>query len=124
LLSPYAGRIRPHDTLRRERPARTSPCRRIDGLEVYQGFICTCNEGSCDFVTRRLATMHKHMPTHGMRASQHHVQTRPLWRACQLQTYFTAKGLIDYFVVADDETECDTDTDSNDMPQLQPTQPL
>ncbi|SPJ84073.1 uncharacterized protein FTOL_10589 [Fusarium torulosum] len=25
----------------------------------------------------------------------------PLWRVCKLQTYFTAKGLIDYFVVED-----------------------
>jgi hypothetical protein len=124
LLSLYAGRIRPHDVLWQERPARRSPCRRIDGLEVYQGFICTCNEGSCDFVTRRLATVHKHMPTHGMRASQHHAQARPLWRVCQLQTCFTAKGLIDYFVVADDETECDSDTDSNDTPQPKPTQLL
>ncbi|PCD22149.1 hypothetical protein AU210_015948 [Fusarium oxysporum f. sp. radicis-cucumerinum] len=26
----------------------------------------------------------------------------PLWRACKLQTYFTAKGLIDYFLVEED----------------------
>ncbi|PNP74174.1 hypothetical protein FNYG_12487 [Fusarium nygamai] len=26
----------------------------------------------------------------------------PLWRACKLQTYFTAKGLIDYFVVGEE----------------------
>ncbi|SCO24437.1 uncharacterized protein FFE2_15974 [Fusarium fujikuroi] len=26
----------------------------------------------------------------------------PLWRACKLQTYFTAKGLIDYFLVKED----------------------
>ncbi|KAM0362980.1 hypothetical protein ACHAO7_010767 [Fusarium culmorum] len=26
----------------------------------------------------------------------------PLWRACKLQTYFTAKGLIDYLLVEED----------------------
>lgn len=99
LLSPYASRIRPLEALRQERPSRRSPSRHIDGLDVYQGYICTCNEASCDFVTRRLVAMHKHMPTHGMQASQHDAHIRPLWRACKLQTYFTAKGLIDYFVV-------------------------
>jgi hypothetical protein len=27
----------------------------------------------------------------------------PLWRACKLQTYFTAKGQIDYFIVTEEE---------------------
>ncbi|KAH6974032.1 hypothetical protein EDB80DRAFT_693274 [Ilyonectria destructans] len=38
------------------------------------------------------------MPAHGRKASQHK-QDAPLWRACKLQTYFTAKGRIDYFIV-------------------------
>jgi hypothetical protein len=42
------------------------------------------------------------MPAHGKRASQH-TSIRPLWKACKLQTSFTAKGLIDYFVVKDAE---------------------
>jgi hypothetical protein len=33
--------------------------------------------------------------------SSEHTAAMPLWRACKLQTYFTAKGLIDYFVVED-----------------------
>jgi hypothetical protein len=44
--------------------------------------------------------MKKHMP------SVHHIKTTAhkksaLWKDCKLQTYFTAKGLIDYFVVVD-----------------------
>ncbi|KAM5527556.1 hypothetical protein FOXYSP1_19918 [Fusarium oxysporum f. sp. phaseoli] len=45
--------------------------------------------------------MHDHMPVHGRKASEH-TNAMPLWRACKLQTYFTAKGLIDYFVVEED----------------------
>ncbi|KAG5742757.1 hypothetical protein H9Q70_014519 [Fusarium xylarioides] len=44
--------------------------------------------------------MHDHMPAHGKRASQY-TDDKLLWRRCRLQTYFTAKGLIDYFVVDD-----------------------
>jgi hypothetical protein len=40
------------------------------------------------------------MPVHGRKASEH-TNAMPLWRACKLQTYFTAKGLIDYFVAED-----------------------
>ncbi|KAG8404899.1 hypothetical protein J3459_022353 [Metarhizium acridum] len=42
--------------------------------------------------------MYGHMPRHGKRASQH-CKLSPLWEACVLQTYFTAKGRIDYFTV-------------------------
>ncbi|KAG6989614.1 hypothetical protein FocnCong_v020781 [Fusarium oxysporum f. sp. conglutinans] len=45
--------------------------------------------------------MHGHMPVHGRKASEH-TNAVPLWRACKLQTYFTAKGLIDYFLVEED----------------------
>lgn len=41
------------------------------------------------------------LPAHGVRAAEHDRQARPLWRACTLQTYFTDKGRIDYYVVAD-----------------------
>ncbi|KAM0081976.1 hypothetical protein ACKRZS_005853 [Fusarium odoratissimum] len=46
--------------------------------------------------------MRDHTPAHGKKVSQHTSAT-PLWRACKLQTYFTAKGLIDYFVVGEEE---------------------
>jgi ABC-type uncharacterized transport system permease subunit len=35
---------------------------------------------------------------HKRKAKEH--KTQPLWEECTLQSYFTAKGMIDYFVVA------------------------
>ncbi|RKK93567.1 hypothetical protein BFJ70_g17731, partial [Fusarium oxysporum] len=68
---------------------------------MYGGYICTCTEVQCDYCTRRARKMHDHMPVHGRKASEH-TNAMPLWRACKLQTYFTAKGLIDYFLVEED----------------------
>ncbi|KAK2924479.1 hypothetical protein FoTM2_014757, partial [Fusarium oxysporum f. sp. vasinfectum] len=68
---------------------------------MYGGYICTCTEVQCDYCTRRARKMYDHMPVHGRKASEH-TNAMPLWRACKLQTYFTAKGLIDYFLVEED----------------------
>lgn len=37
--------------------------------------------------------------THNLEAKAH--RNIPLWKECKLQTYFTGKGRIDYFVVVD-----------------------
>ena len=42
-----------------------------------------------------------HMFSHKRKAKEHDVT--PLWREYRLQTYFTAKGRIDYFIVIDNE---------------------
>ncbi|KAH6975566.1 telomere-associated recQ-like helicase [Ilyonectria destructans] len=63
----------------------------IPGLTVYRGW-------RCNICPERIDKMHDHMPTHKKKASQHNSNT-PLWTACRLQTYFTAKGRIDYFVI-------------------------
>jgi hypothetical protein len=97
-LSSYS--LRPVDELRQWRADRKQPCRPIEGLTIYEGYICCCINAGCDYCTRRIERMHGHMPAHGKRASQHTDNT-PLWRSCRLQTYFTAKGLIDYFVIDD-----------------------
>jgi hypothetical protein len=94
--------LRPVEELRQWRPDRKRPCQPIEGLAVYGGYICT--QDRCDHCTRRIEKMHDHLPAHGKRASQH-TSARPLWRACRLQTYFTAKGRIDYFVVEEEEEE-------------------
>jgi hypothetical protein len=41
------------------------------------------------------------MPVHVRKASEH-TNAMSLWRTCKLQTYFTAKGFIEYFVVEED----------------------
>jgi hypothetical protein len=103
LTSMYGdGELRSVDELRRHRPSRRSPCARVAGLDTSPGYLCLANVDGCDFATTRLVKMHDHMlPAYGVRAVEHDRQVRPLWRACTLQTYFTAKGRIDYFVVAD-----------------------
>lgn len=90
------------DDLRQRAAARRrqdQPCRPVDGLALYEGFICTCT-ATCFFSTRRLDKIRKHICVHGRKPKEHSDAT-PLWRACQLQTYFTAKGIIDYFEVDD-----------------------
>lgn len=96
LLSTYD--LRGKEELRKWRPGRRTPCEPIEALAEHPGYICLCETETCDFVTTRLEAMHGHMPRHGVKASQHS-QDRPLWEVCVLQTYFTAKGRIDYFTV-------------------------
>lgn len=101
-LSTYTG-LRSFDELRQraiDLRCQAQPCRSIDGLEIYDGYTCICADGECHFQTRRLRTMREHMHVHAKKAKQHSEAT-PLWRACKLQTYFTAKGMIDYFEVED-----------------------
>ena len=75
------------------------PCVAIQGLDTYKGYYCMCDD-HCDYCTRRLPKMQLHISTiHGRRSSQE--KTMPPWRECHLQTYFTAKGLIDYFIVVE-----------------------
>ncbi|KAH7465222.1 hypothetical protein FOMA001_g17347 [Fusarium oxysporum f. sp. matthiolae] len=93
--------LRPVEALRQRRADRKRTCRPIEGLTTYGGYICTCAEAQCDYCTRWVRKMHDHMPVHGKKASEH-TNAMPLWRACKLQTYFTAKGLINYFVVEED----------------------
>lgn len=85
----------------------------IGGLAVYAGYRCLYR--GCDYCTRCEASIKRHVAKHGLPAKSHKV--RPLWRECRLQTYFTAKGRIDYFVVleADDKEKGATRTDGVSM---------
>jgi Orsellinic acid/F9775 biosynthesis cluster protein D len=85
--------------LKLQKPRREHKCRRIQHLAAYQGYACL--DSGCGFCTRRLAKIHDHMPKHKRKASEH--KTAALWEECTLQTYFTAKGRIDYFVVVDED---------------------
>ena len=76
------------------------PCQVIPGLALYDGFICHCAPGDCTYMTRRIKLMRDHLTVHDNKGKQHSDAT-PLWRVCKLQTYFTAKGMIDYFEVED-----------------------
>lgn len=121
LLSTYD--LREKEELRRWRPGRRTPCERIIGLSVYAGYLCKCDSEKCDFATRRLATMHDHMPSHGRTASQHNEES-PLWEACSLQTYFTAKGRIDYFTVKGEDSRRRNGIMLPTPPRVGTTQPV
>jgi hypothetical protein len=72
----------------------------IDGLATYTGFRCT--QPGCTFLTRREETMkYEHQPKEHHKKARAHHDASPLWAECRLQTYFTAKGLIKYFLVSD-----------------------
>ncbi|KIS68291.1 uncharacterized protein UMAG_11065 [Mycosarcoma maydis] len=93
--------LRSSDQLRaqaKDTSRQPHPCQPIAGLALYDGFICHCAPGECTYKTRRIKLMRDHLAVHGKKGKQHS-DTTPLWRACQLQTYFTAKGMIDYFEV-------------------------
>ena len=82
LLSTYELRTR--DELRRRRPDRRVPCKRIEGLAIYGGYIYLCDPIKCDFTTRRLEMMEDHMPRHGRTAREYHGMGAVLWRSCTL----------------------------------------
>ena len=89
--------LRSVEELRQWKRDKTRPCQPIEGLAVFDRSVY-CTYDDCGYCTRRIAKMHDHMPAHGKKASQHR-EDAPLWKACKLQTYFTGKGRIDYFVV-------------------------
>jgi hypothetical protein len=68
----------------------------INGLDCYSGFIYL--QIDCQYATRHSREMRKYMPlVHQIKAAAH--KKSALWKECKLQTYFTAKGLINYFIV-------------------------
>jgi superfamily II DNA helicase RecQ len=105
LLSTHIGGVRSMEALRQGRPRRREPCKPILGLAVYRGYMCEADGAQCDFVTRRRSKLQEHWTQHGLKALQHDSIARTLWSTCWLQTYFTAKGKIDYFTVTGDNLE-------------------
>ncbi len=70
----------------------------IEHLACYDGFHYLQLE--CDYCTRHPQKIREHVSSiHKLKAASH--KTSPLWKKCKLQTYFTGKGLIDYFVVVE-----------------------
>jgi len=98
LLSSYD--LRSIAELREHKPRPEDKCQLIKHLASYDGVYCL--QPQCNYSTRLLPKIKKHW------AACHKTETKAyessqLWRECKLQTYFTAKGRIDYFVVVDRE---------------------
>jgi len=91
--------LRTLDELRQGRPRQ--PGAPLEFLDAYEGYSCLLceEEGSSNrFYTIHLPRLQRnHLPSHHRTAREH--ELTPLWRSCQLQTYFSAKGRIDYFEV-------------------------
>ncbi|KAG6018558.1 hypothetical protein E4U40_000164, partial [Claviceps sp. LM458 group G5] len=104
LLSEH--KLRDAEELRRWMPDPRTPCRKIEGLATFTGYLCCCNvnEAPCTFVTRSLARMEDHMPRHGRKPGENkrsvlRGEGERLWQACLLQSYSTAPNRINNFVV-------------------------
>lgn len=94
LLSSYD--LRSVAELREHKPRPEDNCQLIEYLASYDGVYCL--QAQCSYSTRLLLKMKKHLAScHGIKAKTH--KDTPLWKECKLQTYFTGKGRIDYFVV-------------------------
>lgn len=120
--------LKPLAELRADKPA--GQCAAIKHLKVFKGYACLlCVEGDggsaahdgsllpphpppapaanmrAPFCTIHHLSMMRHVSSvHGTKPKTHK-SGRPLWKECQLQTYFCAKGRIDYFVVAAEEDD-------------------
>jgi hypothetical protein len=98
LLSSYD--LRSVAELREHKPRPEDKCQLIEHLVSYDGVYCL--QPQCSYSTRLLPKMKKHWAAcHKTEAKSH--ESSQSWRECKLQTYFTAKGRIDYFVVVDRE---------------------
>ena len=93
--------LKTEDQLQQDKPY--SPCNQIQGLELYSGYYCL--QDNCFYSTRRLRKMKDHMILHQIKPKTH--KDSPLWAECLLQTYFTARGKIDYFRVVNSIEEND-----------------
>jgi hypothetical protein len=109
LLSSY--QLRTVDELHTHKPRIEDQCFKIEHLACYSGFHCL--QPTCHYSTRDYDQIRKHMPaTHQIKAAVH--EKTALWKEVTLQTYFTGKGIINYFVVVDpDEKEKEKTNESN-----------
>jgi len=107
--------------LQQYKPRVKDKCQVIEHLVVYNRFYCL--QLDYGYQTRYLREMRKHMPqAHKIKATVH--KSCALWRAVKLQTYFTAFGLIDYFVVVDEENGGVKGTARGSMPVTEPEKEL
>jgi superfamily II DNA helicase RecQ len=82
------------EELREKKP--TSKALAIKHLKLWTGYQCLlCGAG--EFLTSHFPRMRDHMVVHGKKAKEH--DKTPLWEECLLQSYFTTRSRIDYFVV-------------------------
>ena len=90
--------LRPLNELKAKRGTAMAPVQHLDVLDGFRCLSCAYSNGVEEFLTTHLPRMRDHMATHGKKAGQHTVGV-PLWEERELQSYFGARGRIDYFLV-------------------------
>lgn len=119
----YAGSLalRPLEDLKSRKPVSGGPA--LEHLKIWEGYQCLlCRQGD-EFLTTHLPRMRDHMVVHGKKAKEH--AREPLWQECRLQTYFTTRSRVDYFVVIDDKEKGRVSKQASDsVPLTQPEKEL
>ena len=90
--------LRPLNELKAKRGTAMAPVQHLNVLDGFRCLGCAYSNGADEFLTTHLPRMRDHVATHGKKAGQHTVGV-PLWEDCELQSYFGARGRIDYFLV-------------------------
>ena len=87
-----ALKLRDVSALKRKKPREhVAP---LEQLQIQPGFRCLFCGPDDAFHTTHLPRMRAHVPSrHGRSAREH--KSSPMWRSCLLQTYFTARALVD-----------------------------
>ncbi|KAG4427113.1 hypothetical protein IFR05_017404, partial [Cadophora sp. M221] len=87
--------LRTVEELKERKPRPEDQCQPIEHLASYDGSSCP----HCTYYTRHLPRIKEHVASHKVKDAEQ--KNGSLWSECRLQTYFTAGGRIDYFVVRD-----------------------
>ena len=119
--------LRTVDQLRQATRQPGYSCPTLPHLASYAGLRCL--QDQCSFKTRHIAAIKIHVAARHQIKATDHGPGRPLWQACQIQTYFTAKGCIDYFEVtgpaatgpSQSQDSGSGSVDSNSLPLAIPT---
>lgn len=107
--------------LREHKPRLGDKCQAIKHLASYNGFYCL--HPQCSYSTCLLPKMKKHWAAcHKIKAKSR--KSSESWKECRLQTYFTGKGRIDYFVVVDEEEGGVSGTAADFAPLTKPEKEL
>jgi hypothetical protein len=89
--------LRPLENLRDQKPANGGLT--VKHLKLWTGYHCLlCVAG--EFSTIHFPCIWDHTVVYGKKAKEH--DKEPLWEKCLLQSYFTTRSRVDYFVVIEE----------------------
>jgi hypothetical protein len=92
--------LRPLEYLRDQKPANSNLA--VKYLKLWTGYHCLLYMTG-EFSTIHFPCMRDHTVMHGKKAKEH--DKEPLWEICLLQSYFTMRSWVDYFIVIEEGTK-------------------